>query len=68
MVKVLRTAAEWCRELEITILDPDGWRYEGGEFDYFQKRITREEFEQKLALCTVSMDSKLFNRKDREDE
>lgn len=47
------TAAEWCREENVSILDPDGWGYEGGAKDFFEKQISREEFLKKLRRCTT---------------
>lgn len=53
MAEKLQTAADWCRELNYSIIDPDGWRYENGDREFREKLITLTEFNSKLALCTV---------------
>ncbi|MBI2047898.1 MAG: hypothetical protein HYT27_02050 [Parcubacteria group bacterium] len=49
----LQTAAEWCRELNCSIIDPDGWRYKNGAIDFFETLITRKEFDIKLSASTT---------------
>lgn len=48
----LRTPSEWERELDIKVLDADGWDDENP----WSKPIIREEFESRAALSTVSSD------------
>lgn len=51
----LRTPEEWCAMLGFKVLDPDGWRAgcRYGE-QAWDKPITREEFQQRALLSTVS--------------
>ena len=53
MNEKLMTAAGWCRELNTSILDPDGWRYEDGAVDFFHTPISLIDFNKKIALCTI---------------
>jgi len=49
----LKTAAKWCRELNVSIVDPDGWRYENGTFEFFETPISRGDFDAKVVQCTT---------------
>lgn len=49
----LKTAQEWCDELGARIVDHDGWR--GDPSRSWHDRITRAEFDRRLARCTVDM-------------
>lgn len=48
----LKTPNTWCRELGITVLDPDGWR--GYDYRPWGDPITREEFERRAAVSTCN--------------
>lgn len=51
--ETLRTAAEWCRKLDYSILDSDGWKGADGAKDFFTTLITEVELSAKLGNCTV---------------
>lgn len=48
----LRTPSEWEQELGIKVLDADGW----DDKNSWSNPITREEFQSRAALSTVSFD------------
>lgn len=48
---VRRTPAEWAAEIGYRILDPDGWRHDGGP--PFDQPLTYAEFEPRFAVSTV---------------
>lgn len=48
-----RTAAQWCRSDDVFIISPDGWRYNNGMSEFFEKKISKEEFLSKLHQCTT---------------
>lgn len=50
--KKKRTPAEWCTLKEVVILDPDGWRVDGKDWN---KKITEKEFDERLYSCTVRL-------------
>ena len=47
-----RRPEEWADSMSITILDPDGWRIDGKDFN---EPITFEEFEDRLCNSTIQM-------------
>lgn len=49
----LRTPAEWEKELDVIVVDPDGWDRTNFEEDW-AKPISREEFNQKLGRSSVT--------------
>jgi hypothetical protein len=48
-----RTSAEWAKDADCDIVDPDGWR-EKDSPDFFKDPITKEEFQRRLMRCTVA--------------
>lgn len=46
----LLTPREWCAETDVTVLDPDGWRVDGKDFD---EPVTYQEFVERLWASTV---------------
>lgn len=51
----LKTSEQWYAEQdEVTIVDPDGWRHKDLPSNYWSEvPITKEEFNGRLAECTV---------------
>lgn len=49
-----KTPAEWCEELHITIVDPDGWR--GPDDPDYDTPITREDFLDRSHRSTTRID------------
>lgn len=47
-----KSAHEWLKDENITILDPDGWRYDDGVT--MDTPISHKEFQKRLVQCTVS--------------
>lgn len=45
-----RSPHQWCRDLDASILDWDGWRDGDRSWD---EPIGREEFDRRLLLCTI---------------
>ena len=48
----VKTPEEWQDELDVIILDPDGWREDDTPWT---KPITREEFETRLVNSTIDI-------------
>lgn len=48
----IATPDEWCRRLNVTVHDPDGWRRGGKSWT---DPITRAEFQERIAWSSVSM-------------
>lgn len=54
----LRTSEEWIKEYpNRTIMDPDGWDRQNFQYSFREEKITKQEFERRLALSTC-----MFNR------
>jgi len=53
----LRTSDEWQRGCTVKVVDPDGWDRSPSGFhrSFYEERITRAEFESRLARSTVWM-------------
>lgn len=53
----LKTSDEWTKSKEfdgLIILDPDGWDRQGDfNFSFYKEKITRNEFERRIASSTV---------------
>ncbi|MFX0184083.1 MAG: hypothetical protein ACFE95_13455 [Candidatus Hodarchaeota archaeon] len=50
-----RTSIEWCDYFEIhpkDIIDPDGWDRANFHYDFFQKEITYQQFDDKIGTST----------------
>jgi hypothetical protein len=47
-----KSAHEWLKDESVTMLDPDGWRYDDGVT--MDTRISYKEFQKRLVQCTVS--------------
>lgn len=52
-----KTPQEWCRELGVQIMDPDGWRSKCGVFEpkSFDEPITKHEFRVREGVSTVRL-------------
>lgn len=49
---VLRTPDEWCQELQLQVLDPDGWDRRNFAEDW-ARPLTYDEFTDKLSVSTI---------------
>jgi len=47
---VVKSAYQWASDLQITILDPDGWRIDKKEMSDI---ISKEEFLRRAAMSTI---------------
>jgi hypothetical protein len=54
MNEATKLPAEWCKDNNIQMMDPDGWRNAGKAWD---EAITEREFEQLLTGCTYAQGS-----------
>lgn len=48
-----KVSSEWIKEYDCKILDPDGWDRTNYEYSFNEEKITRKEFERRLALSTI---------------
>lgn len=67
--KVLKTSDEWLKLYPVTIMDPDGWDRKNYEFSFYEERITKAEFDNRVGHSTCMLAS-VQNKKDypRPDE
>lgn len=49
----MKTSQEWVYETGVTILDPDGWDRRNFFYSFHQQRITREQFDRRVAMSTT---------------
>lgn len=54
--EIVKTPDEWCREFDVTIMDPDGWR-PGCSLGYkqYSEPITKNEFRHRMYESTASI-------------
>lgn len=48
-----KTSYEWAKDYPYEILDPDGWDRENFQFSWFEEKITKWQFEQRVFKSTV---------------
>ena len=50
----VKTSEEWLKEYEgLRILDPDGWDRSNYQYSFFEEKITKQEFDRRVAYSTV---------------
>jgi len=61
----VRTSDDWLKLLYPTtlILDPDGWDRSDYQYSFYQEKISRQEFENRLNVSTIQ-----FGRDDLPNE
>lgn len=47
-----RTSAEWAQDFPLVVINHDGWDRSNFTFSWFEEKITREEFELRVAKST----------------
>ena len=52
-MELTKIPAEWARDFNLTIKDPDGWRVDGQDFN---EPITLAEFNDRAMLSTLEFD------------
>ena len=58
--KPFKTSAEWAKESDWKILDPDGWDRKNYQYSFFEEKIPYDEFMYRLVGSTVIKDD--FNK------
>ena len=51
--EIKKTSAEWIKETNYKILDPDGWDRTNFEYSFYKEEITFEEFQKRLFMSTI---------------
>ena len=68
MANILKTSDEWVKLWEAKtggrILDPDGWRHDLATIDYYNDKITLDDFKNRLMRCTIKITEIQFNEED----
>ena len=61
IMEELKTSAEWVKEYNVKILDPDGWdrRPEHWNYSFNEEKITRNEFDKRLIFSTIKVLGKI---------
>lgn len=51
----LKTSREWYEELgkHYIIYDPDGWDRENYQYSFYEERITKEEYQERVIQSTL---------------
>ena len=52
-----RTSREWQKRCNTTVIDPDGWDRKNLDYSWNKERITKKEFEHRLAQSTCMFPS-----------
>lgn len=61
MEKELKTSEEWQKECTIIILDPDGWDRKNYNYSWYEEKITRLQFENRMTYSTVQFTKPLLD-------
>lgn len=58
--EIKKTSEQWQAELEmdVKVLDPDGWDRENYQYSFYEERITELEYRQRVAMSSVKWDPK----------
>ncbi len=63
---IRKTSAEWESEIperyDLVILDPDGWDRTNFDYSFNKERITKEEFDKRVAKSTIQCKTEFFTR------
>jgi len=51
--EIKKTSAEWIKEVEYEVLDPDGWDRNNFDYSWNKEKITFDEFKRRLSFSTV---------------
>lgn len=51
--KNLKTSEEWSKNIEIIVIDPDGWDRSNFQYSWFEEKITKTEFRNRLNNSTI---------------
>lgn len=51
--EIKKTSADWAKEVNIMVLDPDGWDRTNYDYSFNQEKITKQEFNIRLVKSTV---------------
>ena len=62
-MEIKKVSSEWIKKYNYKILDPDGWDRKNYDYSFNKEKITRVEFEQRLAISTISGVVKLTDLK-----
>lgn len=49
-----KTSFEWYKDCDFIILDPDGWDRKNYTYSWFDEKITKEEFDKRVAYSTCT--------------
>lgn len=51
--KLKKPSSEWIKEVEYTVLDPDGWDRLNFEYSWYEEEITLDEFNKRVFSSTI---------------
>jgi hypothetical protein len=51
--KTKKTSAEWCKHLDVVIMDPDGWDRKSYDYSFNEERISFKEFTERKSKSTT---------------
>lgn len=57
-----QTSAEWIKEFNYEIINPDGWDRKNYDYSFNKEKITMIEFKKRLSLSTVIRKLKISNQ------
>jgi hypothetical protein len=50
---ILYTSEQWLAEVDIKVIDPDGWDRKNFQFSFYEEKIPKSEFNRRLAMSTI---------------
>lgn len=52
--EIKKTSAEWEKESDYKVIDPDGWDRTNYDYSFNQELVTKVEFERRLFNSTIT--------------
>lgn len=53
--EIKKTSAEWGKESDYKVLDPDGWDRANYDYSFNKELVTKVEFERRLFRSTITL-------------
>jgi len=50
---IKKTSEEWSKEYGPEVIDPDGWDRTNFQYSWYEEKITKEEYENRLVKSTI---------------
>lgn len=61
MDQKLKTSEQWQQEnMDVIVMDPDGWNRSNYQYSWFEEKITKEEYTKRILHSTCMINKKVL--------